>query len=97
MEAAMEGLLGDPANVVRIARTLKTVDDNDYRHGFGLPGLPVAMREQTGFRIDLEQPGFGGRDIEPPWRKSRRVGHGVAVFSQRVAVEWRGGEMSLRR
>jgi len=38
------------------------------------------MGEQSGFGINLKQPGFGGRDIEAPWYKGRDDGHGVAVF-----------------
>jgi hypothetical protein len=50
------------------------------------------MGEQAGFRVDLKQPGFGGRDIEPPRHKRRDDGHGVAVFQQRVWLERRNAE-----
>jgi hypothetical protein len=65
------------------------VNDDDDRSVLALPGLPVAMREEAGFRIDLKQPGFGGRDIEPPGHKSRDNGHGVAVFQKRVRLKRR--------
>src|SRR6266702_2447206 len=69
--------------------------NNDDRCVLAPPGLPVTMPEQTGFRIDLELPGFGGRYIEPPWHKSRHDGHDVAVFQQRVRFEWRDDEMHI--
>ena len=82
VEAAMESLLCDPADVIGIAGTLQAVDDDNDGRVLALPRLPVAMGEQMGFRIDLEQPGFGRRDIEPPPHKSRNDGHDVAVFQQ---------------
>src|SRR5258707_14365980 len=91
----MEGLLRDAAHVIRIARTLESVHDYDYWHAFPLAGLPVAMSEQPGFRIDLKQPDFGGRDIEPPGHKSRGDGHGVGVFQyswwlRRLGIRFHG-------
>jgi len=76
----MEGLLRNAANVVSVAGTLKAMNDDDNGRVLALPGLPVAMGEHAGLRIDLEEPGFGGRDSEPPGNKSRDDGHCVAVF-----------------
>src|SRR5260370_16277221 len=84
MEAAMEGLFRDAAHVICIAGTLKAMNDDDDRRVAALPGLPVAMSQQTGFRIDLKQARVGGRDIEPPGHKGRDDGHDVSVFQQRV-------------
>ena len=78
----MRGLPRNAANVIGIAGTLQAMNDDDDRRVFALPGLPMAMREQVGFRIDLKQPGLGGRSIEPPGHKCRDDGHGVAVFQQ---------------
>ena len=61
--------------------------DDDDRGIFALPGLPVALREQLGFRIDLEQPGFGGREIEAPRQKGGSNSHGVAAFQERVRLK----------
>jgi hypothetical protein len=55
------------------------VHDYDYRHVLPLAGLPVAMSEQAGFRIDLKQPDFGGRNIESARHERGRNGHRVAM------------------
>src|SRR5260370_26979528 len=95
MEAAMEGLFRDAAHVVAIAGALEAMNDDDDRRVAALPGLPVAMSQQTGFRIDLKQARVGGRDIEPPGHKGRNDGHGVAVFQQRVWLELKCGGHDL--
>src|SRR5260370_24420588 len=79
VEAAMRGLLRYAAHVIPIAGTLKAMNDDDDRHVLSLPGLPVAMCEQPGFRIDLKQPGFGGRDIKSARHERGRNGHRVAM------------------
>jgi hypothetical protein len=37
------------------------------------------MSEQAGFRIDLKQPDFGGRNIESARHERGRNGHRVAM------------------
>src|SRR5258708_29686810 len=79
----MECLLRNAADVVSIAGTFESMNDDDDGRVLRLAGLPVAMGEQAGFRIDLKEPGFGRRDIEAPWYKGRDDGHGVAGFPKR--------------
>src|SRR5205814_1612357 len=80
VEAAMESLLRDAANVVSVAGTLKAMNDDDDEHVLGLPGLPMAMSEQTGLRVNLKKPSLGRRNIEPPGHESRDDSHCVAVL-----------------
>ncbi len=89
VEAAMECLLRNAADVIPVAGTLEAMNDDDDGRVLGLPGLPVTMSEQAGFWIDLKQPGFGGRDVEAPWYKGRDDGHGVAVFQKQVWLKRR--------
>ncbi|PYU54008.1 MAG: hypothetical protein DMG55_32920, partial [Acidobacteria bacterium] len=81
------------ANVVRIARTFEAVNDDEDRRVLGLARLPVAMSKQARFWVDLKEPGFSGRDIEPPGNKSRHDGHGVTVSEERIRFEGREDEV----
>ena len=76
----MEGLFRDAANVVSLAGTFEPVNDDNDGGILALARLPVTVREQPGFQIDLKQPCLGGRNIEAPRHKSRGNGHDVAVF-----------------
>ena len=87
----MERFLRNAADVIPVAGTFESMNNDDDRCVLGLAGLPVAMSEQAGFVINLKQPGFGGRDIEAPWHKGRDDGHGVGVFQKRVWLEGRDG------
>jgi hypothetical protein len=71
------------------------VHDNDDGSVFGFAGLPVTMPEQPRFGVHLEEPRFGGRDIEPPRHKGRNNGHDVAVFQKRVRLELKYGGHDL--
>src|SRR6266571_9203538 len=88
MEAAMKSFLCDATHVVRVARTLEAVDDDEDRHILALSGLPVAMTEQLRFRIDLEQPSFRRRNVKAPGHKGRHDGHCVSVGQQRMGFKW---------
>src|SRR6266571_4610099 len=88
MEAAMKSFLCDATHVVRVARTLEAVDDDEDRHILALSGLPVAMTEQLRFRVDLEQPSFRRRNVKAPWHKGRHDGHCVSVGQQRMRFKW---------
>ncbi len=85
----MEGFLRDAAHVIPIAGTLQAMNDNDDWRVLAFLRLPLAMREQAGFGVDLKQPGFGVRDIEPPGHKGRGYRHEVAVFQERVRLKFR--------
>src|SRR5260370_42310369 len=85
----MECLLRNAADVVSIAGTFESMNDDDDGRVLRLAGLPVAMGEQARLRINLKQPGFGGRDIEAPWYKGRHDGHGMTVFQKRGWVKGR--------
>src|SRR5438445_12921657 len=91
----METLLGNAADVISIAGSLKAMNDDDDRRVLALPRLPVAMGEQAGLRVDLEEPGFGGRDVEPPGHESRDNSHCVAVLQKRVRFKGREGEIHI--
>ena len=88
----MEGFLRNATHVVPIAGTFEAMNDDDEGRVLALAGLPVAMGEQARFRVDLKQPGFGGRDVEAPGHKSRDHGHGVSVFQEGVWLERRNEE-----
>src|SRR4029077_1388878 len=65
------------------------------RRVLSLAGLPVAMPEQPGFRIDLKQPGLGGRNVEPPGNESLGDGHSMSVFQEHVRFERRDDEFHV--
>src|SRR6266571_5153630 len=44
----------DAAHVIRVARTLEAVDDDEDRHIHALSGLPVAMTEQARISVNLK-------------------------------------------
>ena len=89
MKTAMESLLRDAAHVIAIAGALEAMNDDEDRSVFPFSWLPMAMPEQLRFGVDLKQACFSGRDIEPPGHKCGNDGHGVAVFQQRVWLEFR--------
>ena len=91
----MESLLGNASDIISIAGALKAMNDDDDRRVLALPRLPVAMGEQAGFRINLEEPGLGGRDVEPPGDKSRDDSHCVAVLQKRVRFKGREDEIHI--
>jgi len=92
----MECLLRNAADVIPVAGTFKSMNNDDDGRVLGLAGLPMTMGEQSGFGINLKQPGFGGRDIEAPWYKGRDDGHGVAVFQKRVRLKGRNAEFHTK-
>src|SRR5260370_37730956 len=91
----MRGLLRYDADVIPIAGTLKAVNDDDDRHVLALAGLPVAMGEQPGFRIDLKQPGFGDWDIKSARHERGRNSHRVAMSQQRMGFECGDDELHI--
>ena len=91
----MESLLRNAADVVSVAGALEAMNDDNDGRVLGLPGLPMAMSEQSGLRIDLEELGFGGWDIKPPGDKSREDSHDVAIFEQRMRFKGREGEIHI--
>src|SRR2546430_7230316 len=96
MESTMESLLGNASDIISIAGALEAMNDDDDRLVLALRRLPVAMGEQAGLRVDLEEPGFGGWDIEPPGDKSRDDSHCVAVLQEWVRFKGREGEIHTR-
>src|SRR6266581_6576123 len=83
----MKGFLCDAAHVIRVARTLEAVDDDENGHILALSGLPVAMTEQLRFRIDLEQPSFRRRNVKAPGHERCCNGHGVTIPQERVRLK----------
>ena len=71
------------------------MDDDEDGRVFGLPGLPVTMSEQAGLRIDLKEPGFSGRYVEPSGDKSRDDGHDMAILQQRMRFKGRDDEIHI--
>ena len=59
VEAGGEGLVGEAAHVVRVARPLETVQHQQRRAGL-TAGLPVAVGQHAGVGRHVEMPGFGG-------------------------------------
>src|SRR2546430_4811501 len=95
MESTMESLLGNASDIISIAGALEAMNDDDDRVVLALRRLPVAMGEQAGLRVDLEEPGFGGWDIEPPGDKSRDDSHCVAVLQEWVRFKGREDEIHI--
>ena len=91
----MESLLGNATDIISIAGSLKAMNDDDDRRMLGLLGLPMAMSEQSGLRINLKKPGLGRQNIEPPGRESREDSHDVAIFEQRMRFKGREGEIHI--
>src|SRR5260370_122093 len=92
----MESLLRNAADVIPVAGTFESMNDDDDGRVLGLPGLPVTMGEQAGLRVDLKQPGFGRRNIEASWYKGRHDGHGMTVFQKRVWLKGRNAEFHTK-
>jgi len=71
------------------------MNDDDDRLVLALPRLPVAMSEQAGLPVDLEEPGFGGWDVEPPGHESRDDRHCVAVLQEWVRFKGREDKIHI--
>ena len=84
----MKSFLCDATHVVRVARTLEAVDDDENGHILALSRLPVTMTEQARFRIDLKQPSFRRRNVKAPRHERCCNGHGVTVGQQRMRFKW---------
>ena len=87
VESALERCLSDAARVIRIAGTLQTVNNYDHRRPQPVSRLPMAARQQLGFRIDLEQAVFRRRQIKPSAPEHRCNGHDVRAAKQRMRME----------
>ncbi len=88
MKTAVEGLLADAAHVIRIARTLEAVHEDEDRRIFPLSGLPVAMPKQKRILVHLKTPRFGRRNVEAARHQGRRHRHDMPVFQQKVGLEF---------
>ena len=91
----MESLLGNASDIISIAGALKAMNNDDDGRVLALPGLPMAMSEQAGLRINLKKSGLGRRYVEPSGHESRDDSHCVAVLQKRVRFKGREDEIHI--
>src|SRR5437899_11318337 len=91
----METLLGNASDIISMHGALKAMNNDDDGRVLALPGLPMAMSEQAGLRINLKKPGLGRRYVEPSGHESREDSHDVAIFEQRMRFKGREGEIHI--
>jgi hypothetical protein len=87
VKSRLKGLFRNPQGVIRFARAFEPVNNHKHWNIAPFSRLPVALAENSRFRVHLEQPLFAGRQREPPRHVRRDDGHGVAISQERMRLK----------
>src|SRR5438552_12804527 len=88
VKAAREGFCGDAFHVVRVARGVQTVEDED-RRPFPPARLPVALREDARISLDVEVASHRrGQGREIPRTAPAVKSHSMAIRERWPGHEW---------